>query len=559
MVKTMLSELYINNLAVIEKTSVSFGPGLNVFTGETGAGKSIVIDAINAILGQRTSKEIVRTGEEKAVVHAVFTDLSAALLQKLAEYGCEAEDGELLIQREITADGKSSARICGRPVTAAILRELGGELINIHGQHDNQVLLQPERHLHILDAFGDLKEPLAVYQDSYRKLLKIHREIKQIDTDEAEKARKIDLLSYQTEEIADAAPEPGEDERLENEKKAIQNYSQILDHLQSAYHNLFGDEERGSVDSVLEASSDLEAAAEFDARIAAVSERLTDLSYQLEDTAQEVSAILQEMDYDPGQLEAIEERLDLLNQLKRKYGGTLEEVICFRQKAEAELEQIELSDERLAELQRQEDEALKQTRQLAVLLTEQRRKAAERLTERITEELRFLDMPNVRLEVTFGQDKLRQGGRDIVEFFISTNPGEPPKPISRIASGGELSRIMLAIKNALAEKDDVPTLIFDEVDTGVSGRAAQKIGLKLKSVAKHRQIICVTHLAQIAALADTHFLIRKEFTPEKTFTKVHQLDFEGRKQEIARIIGTDQITELTLKNAEEMLKQGEAV
>ncbi len=556
MVKAMLSELYINNLAVIEKATVSFGPGLNVFTGETGAGKSIVIDAINAILGQRTSKEIVRTGENKAVIHAVFTDLSPALLQKLEECGCEAEDGELLIQREIAADGKSSARICGRPVTAAILREVGGELINIHGQHDNQVLLQPDKHIHILDVFGGLEEPLAAYQESYRKLLQIHRQIKQIDTDEAEKARKIDLLSYQAAEIADAAPELGEDERLENEKKAIQNYSQILEHLQSAYHSLFG-EERGSVDSITESSAELAEAARLDSRIKAVSERLTDLSYQLEDVAQEVSGILQEMEYDPGQLESIEERLDLLNRLKRKYGGSLEEVLRYREAAEAELEQIELSDERLAELQRQEDEALAQTRQLAALLTQKRREAAVLLTERITEELRFLDMPNVRLEVNFERDKLRQGGRDIVEFFISTNPGEPPKPISRIASGGELSRIMLAIKNALAEKDDIPTLIFDEVDTGISGRAAQKVGLKLKSVAKHRQIICVTHLAQIAALADTHFLIRKEFTSEKTFTKVHQLDFEGRKQEIARIIGTDQITELTLKNAEEMLKQGE--
>ncbi len=555
----MLSELYINHLAVIEKTDVSFGMGLNVFTGETGAGKSIVIDAINAILGQRTSKEIVRTGEEKATIHAVFTDLSDALLGKLAEYGCEAEDGELLVQREITADGKSSARICGRPVTAAILREIGGELINIHGQHDNQVLLQPEKHIQLLDAFGELSTPLATYQESYRTLLQIHRQIKQLNTDAAEKARKIDLLTYQVEEIADAAPQPGEDEQLENKKKAIQNYSQILSQLQRAYHKLFGEDDAGAVDRISDAAADLETAARLDARMAAVSERLTDLSYQLEEIAREVSALLQGMDYDPEQLEMIEDRLDLLNRLKRKYGGTIEAVLAFAQTAAAELERIEHSDERLAELQQLENEALEKTRALATVLTERRKETAALLTARITEELRFLDMPNVCLEVNFGQDKLRQGGRDIVEFFISTNPGEPPKSISRIASGGELSRIMLAIKNALAEKDGVPTLIFDEVDTGVSGRAAQKIGRKLKSVAKHRQVICVTHLAQIAALADTHFLIRKEFTSEKTFTKVHKLDFEGRKQEIARIIGTDQITELTLQNAEEMLKQGKMV
>lgn len=553
----MLSELYIQNLAVIEKADVRFGPGFHTFTGETGAGKSIVIDAINAILGQRTSKDIVRTGTDKAVIQAVFTDLGKDVTARLAEYGYETEDGELMIQREISADGKGSARIGGRPVTASVLREIGSLLINIHGQHDNQILLRAEKHIDILDAFGETAPVLAAYQEGYRKLLGIHRELVAIDTDEAEKERKIDLLSYQIREIKAANLQDDEDERLENEKKAILNYTNILERLQSAYAALFGDDrEDGAATRVSQASQSLSAAAEYDSGLSEVSERLIDLSYQLEDTAQEVGSILQDMDYNPNQLEEIEERLDLIHKLKRKYGGTIAEIGAFLADAEKELEAITLSEERVAALQEAEKQALQEARVLADRLTAHRKAAAERLVREITGELQFLDMPNVRLAVDFRETKLRSGGRDEVEFFISTNPGEPPKPLSKIASGGELSRIMLAIKNVLADRDEVPTLIFDEVDTGISGRAAQKVGLKLKEAAKHRQIICVTHLAQIAALADTHFLIEKSVVKDKTFTEVYTLDFEGRKREIARIIGTDQLTELTLKNAEEMLLQG---
>ncbi len=553
----MLSELYIQNLAVIEKANIRFTSGFHTFTGETGAGKSIVIDAINAILGQRTSKDIVRNGTDKAVIQAVFTDLSDTLVARLEEYGYEAEDGELLIQREISADGKGSARICGRPVTASVLRELGSLLINIHGQHDNQILLRAEKHIDILDAFGETESVLAVYQESYRKLLKVHRELVAIDTDQAEKERKIDLLTYQIQEITAANLKENEDEQLENDKKALLNYTSILEQLQSAYSALFGDDrEDGATLQVSDAANSLASAAEYDGGLAEISERLTDISYQLEDIAQEVSAELQDMDYDPGQLDQIEERLDLIHKLKRKYGETIADIQAFLENAQKELETITLSEEQIEILREAEQNALQETRQQAQKLTLFRKAAAERFVQKITEELQFLDMPNVRLTVNFSEGKLRAGGRDEVEFFISTNPGEPPKPLSKIASGGELSRIMLAIKNVLADRDEVPTLIFDEVDTGISGRAAQKVGLKLKEAAKHRQIICVTHLAQIAALADTHFLIEKIFDQEKTFTRVHSLDFEGRKREIARIIGTDQITELTLKNAEEMLTQG---
>lgn len=553
----MLSELYIKNLAVIEKADVVFEAGFNVFTGETGAGKSIVIDAINAILGQRTSKEIVRSGTDKAVIQAVFTNISQAVSEKLAAYGYEAEDGELLVQREISSDGKGSARISGRPVTVSVLREIGSLLINIHGQHDNQILLRPDKHIDILDAFGETAPLLEEYRAAYRHLLEIHRQIVALDTSESEKERRIDLLSYQIQEIRAAKLQLGEDEQLENNRKVLLNYSNILEQLQTAYECLFGNEEAtGAADQLSEAVQALSAAAEFDNGLTGISSRLTDLSYQIEDISQEVSSTLQEMDYSPRQLDEIEERLDLIYKLKRKYGDSIADILHYLEEAERELDSITMLEERLAEWKAAEKEALREARKYADRLTAHRKAAAERLVYEIGEELRFLDMPNVRLAVDFQETKLRSGGRDAVEFFISTNPGEPPKPLSKIASGGELSRIMLAIKNVLADRDEVPTLIFDEVDTGISGRAAQKVGLKLKDVARHRQIICVTHLAQIAALADTHFLIRKEFVQDQTFTNVHKLDFEGRKREIARIIGTDHITELTLKNAEEMLKQG---
>ena len=387
--------------------------------------------------------------------------------------------------------------------------------------------------------------------------MQLKKEISQIDTDESEKERKADLLRYQIQEIKGAALQPGEEETLENDKKALLNYSDILESLQNAYASLFGNDDMiGAADGVSEASDALSEAAQYDGNIGELSEKLTDLAYQLGDVAQEVSSLLQNMEYDPRQLDDIEERLDLLFKLKRKYGDSVEKIQEYLAIAQEELEGIELSDERLTELKAQEQQELMLARELAEQLSVRRREAAERLVMQITSELQFLDMPNVKLTVDFKKTPLRANGKDEVEFFISTNPGEPPKPISKIASGGELSRIMLAIKNALADKDNVPTLIFDEVDTGISGRAAQKVGLKLKSVAKNRQVVCVTHLAQIAALGDNHFLIRKDFTEDKTYTNVHKLDFEGRKQEIARIIGTDQITDLTLKNAEEMLLQG---
>ncbi len=551
----MLSQLYIQNLAVIEKAEIRFFDGFHVFTGETGAGKSIVIDAINAVLGHRTSKEIVRNGADKATIQAVFTDLSEATIKLLEQYGYDAEDGQLLIGREISADGKGTARIGGRVATTSILREIGSELINIHGQHDNQMLLREEKHLDILDGFAESDVALAEYQQAYGRLIEIHRRRVDLQTDEAEKERKIDLLQYQIQEIEAAALKENEAATLEAEREALRNYTHILDNLKKADRALSGDGfQVGATAEVGDAESALKHAADFDGTLQPMAERLTDLRYQIEDLAQEIGGRLDRIGYDPKRLDEIEDRLELINRIQRKYGGSYVAVQATLEQAKAELGAIASADERIAELAEAEKQALAQTRVEAAKLTDLRKEAADRLTRQITEQLRFLDMPNVQMVVSFEQTKMRAKGRDEVAFFLSTNPGEPPKPLSKVASGGELSRIMLAIKNVLANRDQVPTLIFDEVDTGISGRAAQKVGQKLKETAGNRQIICVTHLAQIAALADHHFLIEKNFDKDKTFTEVTELNFEGRKREIARIIGTDKLTELTLQNAEEMLK-----
>ncbi len=553
----MLWELLIENLAVIEKADIRLESGLNVFTGETGAGKSIVIDAINAVLGQRTSRDIVRHGAEKASVTAHFTGVDGRAAEKLREFGYEAENGELVISREIFADAKSAARINGRPVTVGILKEVGGELINIHGQHDNQVLLAPERHIDILDRYGDFEPLLSEYGECYREVVRIKRELKHASSNEQDKAQRIDLLTYQIGEITDAGLVSGEEEQLELRRAEARNAAKIVQCLQSAYAVLYGEEgEGGAVDLTKIAAQQLSAAADYYEPAGEVYSRLDGAAAELDAAAESISALVDSFRFSQSDLDHMEARLDEIHKLKRKYGGTIDEILLYLDNARQELASLELSDQRIRELNEQAQKEYQRLLELADRVSRCRRQAAERFTASVTEELRFLDMPFVRLEVHQEQGKPGPRGRDTIEFLISANVGEPPKPIAKIASGGELSRIMLAIKNTLADKDEIPTLIFDEVDTGVSGRAAQKIGRKLKQAAAHRQILAVTHLAQIAALGDWQYLIKKENDGKRTFTSVTRLSDEERAHEVARIMSTDSITDLMLENAREMIRQG---
>lgn len=552
----MLCELYIENLAVIEKTNIKFDTGLNVFTGETGAGKSIVIDAINAVLGQRTLKEIVRHNAKKAVISATFKDVSKSALTKLQEYGYDSdylENNELLITREISADAKSNARIMGRPVTIGILKEIGTELINIHGQHDNQVLLSPEKHIDILDKYGDFAELLETYYNCYKNVVLIKRSIKKIAINEQEKAEKIDLLTYQIDEIMNAQLKPNEDEKLAAKQSQIKNQVKILNGLNEAYDALTGQNDIGAVEICTAATQSLEDISSYYEPSGDLSGRLEGLSVELEELALEISRHIDTFEIHDGSLEVIEDRLDEIHKLKRKYGDTTEKIQQFMEDAQTELDNLELSDKRLVELNQEGTKEYERLLVLAGQITENRMHASERFVQSITNELVFLDMPNVSLQVKRERVKPNLKGQDSIEFLISTNKGEPPKPIAKIASGGELSRIMLAIKNTLADKDEIQTLIFDEIDTGVSGRAAQKIGLKLSKAATNRQIIAVTHSAQIAALGNHHYLIKKENDEKNTYTHVTKLDLEGRVQEVARIMSTDKITDLMLKNAREMI------
>ncbi len=553
----MLAELFIENLAVIEKTSIRLNTGLNVFTGETGAGKSIVIDAVGAVLGRRASREMVRHGTDKAFISARFTALPDAVLQKITQAGMETEDGALIVSREIFADGKSAARMMGRPVTAAFLREVGDLLINIHGQHENQVLLAPERHLPILDSYGDHADLLVRYEACYRKVLSLKREIRRLTVDGQEKARRIAELGEQAQEIEDAALLPDEEAQLTMRRAEYRNAAKIAEALQRAYQLLEGEESEGGALSLTQSAAQYCGyAAEYSPRAGELFDRLDAASAELDSVKDVLDSLLEEMQFDPAQLEQIENRIDLIRRLKHKYGGTEEIVIKSGEQARAALAQIELSDERLSELNAEAAKIYPQLLRLAEELTASRKKAADHFAESVGEELRFLDMPNVKLSVSMEEGKPGPHGRDSVKFLISTNVGEPPKPIARIASGGELSRMMLAVKNTLAERDEIPTMIFDEIDTGVSGRAAQKIGLKLKQAARHRQVLAVTHSAQVAALADTQYLIRKENDGKRTFTNVFPLDEEARIDEVARIMSTDRITDLMRETARQMIEAG---
>lgn len=551
----MLSSLQIENVAVIQKAEVHFEPGLNVLTGETGAGKSILIDSINAILGNRTSKDLVRTGASKAVIRAAFEQVPPAVLDKLEQSGYERSEA-LLLSREITAEGKSSCRINGMPATAAVLRELCGGLININGQHDSVGLLNPAHHLGILDDYAQNRTVFQEYYTLYRELVQVKRELDTLITDEAEKQRKIDLLQYQVQEIEDAGLTAGEEQTLENRRKVLSNASAIRDRLAQSYALLSGsDDAAGAVDLLGEASNAVDAAAQLDPALSAAAGQLLDLYYNAKDVAADLIGRLDAYDTNDAELDEVEQRLDLLYRLKRKYGSTVEDVIVFGQKAREELENIQHSQQRYDALQAEKLRLYAKAREKAEVLTQTRLKAFEELNTRISGTLDFLNMPGVRMTLRHTRGPLASHGQDSVEFYISTNPGEAPKPLAKIASGGELSRITLAIKNAMADKDAVPTVIYDEIDSGVSGKAAGRIGEVLRQSAQGHQILCITHTAQIAALADCHLLIQKNVSNERTYTEIHPLDENGRVEALARLISGDHVTELSRANAREMLQE----
>ena len=551
----MLSSLQIENVAVIQKANVHFEKGLNVLTGETGAGKSILIDSINAILGNRTSKDLVRTGAAKAVIRAAFENVPPAVLDSLEKAGYERSEA-LLLSREITAEGKSTCRINGMPATAAILRELCGGLININGQHDSVGLLNPAHHESILDAYAQNRTEYQEYYAVYRELVKIKRELDAQITDESEKQRRIDLLSYQVQEIEDAALTAGEEQTLESRRKVLSNASTIRDRIAQCYALLSGDDETpGAVDLLGEASNAVDAAAQLDGELSTSAGQLLDLYYNAKDAAADLIGRLDAYETNDAELDEIEQRIDLIYKLKRKYGDTVEDIIAFGRKAREELELIQSSQERIEHLQAEQHRLYVLAREKAETLTQTRLKAFEELNKRISGTLDFLNMPGVRMTLHHARGPLASHGQDSIEFYISTNPGEAPKPLAKIASGGELSRITLAIKNAMADKDAVPTVIYDEIDSGVSGKAASRIGEVLRQSAEGHQILCITHTAQIAALADCHLLIQKNIANERTYTEIHPLDEDGRVDALAHLISGDHVTELSRANAREMLEQ----
>lgn len=552
----MLAQLFIRNIAVIEKASIDLEKGFTVLTGETGAGKSIIIDAIHAVLGERTSKELVRTGTDSASVSALFTGLDEDTLSLLDQLSLpREEDGSLLIQRDIRLEGRSTCKINGAPATVSMLKQLGPRLVTIHGQHESYELLSPEVHMEYLDSFAGLESLLAEYQAAYRTLRETQRQLEALQTDEGEKARLSDLLHYQIDEIEAANVRVGEREELEAQRELIRNSEKIASALELLRGLLSGDEEsEGLLAGISQAAAQAGRVAAYLPELAEASQKLQEAGYLLED----VDAILHgtAVDFDPALQESIEERLDLLYKLGLKYGGSEEKILEYLEDCRIRLHQIAFSDEERERLEAQYETQKAAAIALAKELSEQRKAASKQFISQVKGELAFLNMPGIAFETEIQRVPLYHMGCDKLQFLVSANKGEPPKPMSKIASGGELSRIMLAIKTVLSGKDKVDTLIFDEVDTGISGAAANKVGQKLKQVSQNRQVLCITHLAQIAALADHHFLISKHVEGERTYTQVQGLDFEGRKQEVARIIGGDQVTDLQLEMAGEMLKKG---
>lgn len=557
----MLNELCIENLAVIKQAVIPFTDDFNVFTGETGAGKSILINGINAVLGKRVSKDIVRSGCEKAVVTALFADLSDETKAKLDEYDIDHSDDELLITRVISADGGSTARINSRTSSVSVLREIGLTLVDVHGQHDNQILMYPEKHIHIVDNYAELDRDIEDYRTSFKKLQEVSRTIKKLAMDEQSKSERLETLNIIINDISEAEiADENEDVRVENEFKVISNSHIISEMLSRAVVMLAGDDDSvGITESVEQSVNEMKRYTDIMPQLEQLSERLKSLKIEAADIGEELSHLNDSIDVDGERLAYLEDRRFKLAAVKKKYGPELSDVISKYSNALSEAGQIEGSSDEIKKLLEEKNALLVEVSDKAKALSSKRRDAAQKLSSRIEEELRFLDMPNVKLGFEQTEGKLTNMGMDSMEMMISVNTGEPPKPIAKIASGGELSRIMLAIKNVIAEKDDVPTMIFDEIDTGVSGRAAQKIGVKLREISRKRQVLCVTHLSQIAVMADSHLLIEKNTDGDRTFTTVNRLEKSQRVSEIARILCGDSITDTALKNAEEQLDSREEI
>ena len=551
----MLSQLYIENIAVIRQATIDFQKGFHVFTGETGAGKTILISAINAVLGGRTFKEIIRTGESRARVSALFTEIPASLAEKIGELGYPLEDGQLLVQRELDLTGKGQCRLDGRPATAAMLREVCSLLIDIHGQHDNQELLSAEKHLGFLDSFGAYRKELEDYAKAYAQRMACADRLEKLQMDESYKLQRMDILQFQLKEIGDAKLTDGEEEQLTEQQKRIKNAERITESLGTIYTLLNGDGEelRGVLEALEEISTELDTAAKYLPDFTQYGDKLNDAYYMLEELGSTARDTLEEADFDPRQLDTIESRLDTIYRLKKKYGGSIAEILAYYDKISEEYNTLELSDEMVEKLRGELERAEQDLRQAAKALTARRLETAGEFVRRVEAELAYLDMGGVRFSISRKEKAFGPNGADEMEFLICTNAGEEARPLAKIASGGELARIMLAIKNVLAEKDDIGTIIFDEVDTGVSGRAAQKIGQKLAEVARHRQVICVTHLAPVAACAAHHYRIYKTVEEGRTFTRVEELGHEDRVRELARIMVGDHITESALQSAGEML------
>lgn len=554
----MLSELYIENLAVIEKATIDFSDKLNVFTGETGAGKSILINGINAILGQRVTKDIVRTGTDKAVISALFTDIGDNVFQVLDELGISTEDGQLFLTREIRSDGGSVARVNSRAVNVSVLKAIGETLVTIHGQHDNQILMAPERHIEILDSYAESEALIEDYHSSFRELQSIAKKINKIKTEQSKKEFRMAELADIVEEINALNIHEGEDKEIEAELNISKNAVAISEALYMAKQLLSGDDDTdGAVEMTQRASKSVEGYTDIMTEISPIYDRLSSAAIEMEDISEEIGSLLDSLDIDPKRYDYLNQRSDELRRIMKKYGPELDDVLTTLENSQNELDELSEAEQSLDELNKEKERLLAEVSKKAKVLSDHRKKAGERFVSQVTEELEFLNMPKVKLVVQQKTGKLTINGMDSIEFLISANLGEEPKPIAKIASGGELSRIMLALKNVIAEKDSIGTLIFDEIDTGVSGRAAQKIGIKLKQISRLRQVLCVTHLAQMAVMADNHLLIEKNIQGDRTVTTVRTLDHEQRKYEIARIMGGENITELMLENAEQYLKDAD--
>lgn len=554
----MLSELYIENLAVIEKATIDFSDKLNVFTGETGAGKSILINGINAILGQRVTKDIVRTGTDKAVISALFTDIGDNVFQVLDELGISTEDGQLFLTREIRSDGGSVARVNSRAVNVSVLKAIGETLVTIHGQHDNQILMAPERHIEILDSYAESEALIEDYHSSFRELQSIAKKINKIKTEQSKKEFRMAELADIVEEINALNIHEGEDKEIEAELNISKNAVAISEALYMAKQLLSGDDDTdGAVEMTQKASKSVEGYTDIMTEISPIYDRLSSAAIEMEDISEEIGSLLDSLDIDPKRYDYLNQRSDELRRIMKKYGPELDDVLTTLENSQNELDELSGAEQSLDELNKEKERLLAEVSKKAKALSDHRKKAGERFVSQVTEELEFLNMPKVKLVVQQKTGKLTINGMDSIEFLISANLGEEPKPIAKIASGGELSRIMLALKNVIAEKDSIGTLIFDEIDTGVSGRAAQKIGIKLKQISRLRQVLCVTHLAQMAVMADNHLLIEKNIQGDRTVTTVRTLDHEQRKYEIARIMGGENITELMLENAEQYLKDAD--